>query len=55
MDKGKKKTPVNTTREAKERPELFPLDAMVVGGSNAIEMQEAQGQGSFVASDTPHD
>ena len=52
MSKDKKRIPVNTTREAKENPMGFLLDAMVVGGSNAVEMQEAYGQGSFVNSDT---
>lgn len=43
------KAPINTSNT---RPEDFLVDAMTVGTSNAIEMQESQGQHSFVASET---
>lgn len=49
-----KKRPVNTTepREKLKRKVEVVVDAMVVGGPNAIDLQEFQGQSSFVASDT---
>jgi hypothetical protein len=43
--------PVNTTEEARRNPLGFLVDAMVVGSSNAIEMQEARGQRELVNSD----
>ena len=44
--------PVNTTKEMKKDPTSFLVLASIVGGSNAIELQEKQGQGSFVKSET---
>lgn len=43
------KAPINTSNT---RPEDFLVDSITVGTGNAIEMQEAQGQRSFVASET---
>lgn len=43
------RTPINTS---KTQPEDFLLDVAAVGTSNAIEMQESEGQHFFVASET---
>lgn len=43
------KAPINSS---KTRPKHFLLDAMTLGTSGAIEMQESQGQHSFVSSET---
>lgn len=40
----------NTTKGAKENPAGFLMDAMAMGSSNAILLQEAQGQSEFVNS-----
>lgn len=45
-----KRAPINTRSE--HDPLLFLATAMAMGGSGAIEHQEAQGQRSFVNSDT---
>ncbi len=47
-----KRSPINTSEEAKRNPGGFLLDAMVQGSSNAILKQEAQGQCQLVNSDT---
>lgn len=52
MDKDKKNVPFNTTREANENPLGILAEAMIFGGSESIYRQEAQGQQSFVNSET---
>jgi hypothetical protein len=46
------KAPVNTTKEVKDNPLGFLAEGMTRGASEAIENQEAQGQTSFVNSET---
>ncbi|MDO8536648.1 MAG: hypothetical protein Q7R94_00155 [bacterium] len=48
----KKRAPINTSEEMRRGPMGFYLDAVIAGGGKAIEMQEAQGQRSLVASET---
>jgi len=48
----KKQAPGNTSAQVRQDPMGFLLEAMVMGGSNAILNQEAQGQRSLVNSDT---
>jgi len=50
MENGK--TPENTIRKVLRDPGSFFTEVLAVGSSNAILNQEAQGQGSFVGSDT---
>lgn len=52
MSKEQKRAPGNTSREVHENPMGFFADAMVRGQTEAILHQEAQGQRSFVGSDT---
>jgi hypothetical protein len=47
-----KKKVINTTEEVHKDPMRFLDDVMLVGSSNAIELQESQGQKSFVESYT---
>lgn len=47
-----KKAPENTTRKVLENPDSFLVEVLTVGRSEAILNQEAEGQGSFVGSDT---
>ena len=47
-----KRAPGNTTKQVEKNPMGFFADATVQGGSEAILCQEAQGQRSFVKSDT---
>lgn len=51
MENEKKKV-INTAEEVRKDPMRFFDDSIVVGTSNAIELQESQGQASFVKSDT---
>jgi len=46
------KSPRNTSAEAQAHPGRVLLDAMALGTSNAIELQEAMGQRELAASDT---
>jgi hypothetical protein len=46
------KAPKNTEQEAKENPQRFLISSIVKGSSTAIEDQEAEGQKSFVGSET---
>lgn len=48
----KKRVPGNTIKQVRDDPMSFLVDAVVRGGSEAILHQEAQGQCSFVGSDT---
>jgi len=50
--KNVKRVPINTTEQVKKNPIGVLAEAMVVGGSEMILHQEAQGQQSFVGSDT---
>lgn len=47
-----RRVPTNTTEETRQNPMGFLLDALVGGSSNAIELQEAQGQRELVNSTT---
>jgi hypothetical protein len=47
-----KRVPHNTSREAEEHPENILRESMIFGVGDAIVRQEAQGQHSFVTSDT---
>ncbi len=47
-----KRTPVNTTKQVKDDPMGFLATGLVMGASEAILHQEAQGQSSFVNSET---
>lgn len=47
-----KRTVGNTAKQAQENPALVILDALVRGGGESMLHQEAQGQRSFVGSDT---
>lgn len=47
-----KSAPGNTSTEVRNNPMAFLAEAIVMGGSNAILNQEAQGQRSLVHSDT---
>lgn len=52
MEKKKRKALRNTAKETSEDPMFFLADAMSMGADKAIENQEAQGQKSFVHSET---
>lgn len=52
MKHGGKKAPHNTVREIKEQPAAILAEAMMLGSDGMILRQEAQGQRSFVGSDT---
>ncbi len=47
-----RKYPTNTTHEANTNPMLVLLDAMMMGGSGAIERSEQRGQQELIESDT---
>jgi len=48
----KKRVPFNTSREARESPIIPLLEGMIFGAGGSINHQEAQGQKSFVNSET---